>query len=278
MCLGNNNDKSRTVLPNSSISSSDAEYENESSVLNHPGTSRDYISNPEYKTEITEQMNQLILKNRNGKVPECKSLTTSIMKPMEFLILEAVNPHRFWFTEPSNQHELQELKRNMKEFYDNLSENNLRYEPKELIKELYVAVKYNEIWHRAKVVSINHLDAVRVYYIDNGTVDDVSDICHIRYLMPQYMDLPAVAQRGVLSNIQPKGGIWNKEAVKYFTKNFTNKTLPGIIFKINSTDSSYYVALKSQNKLVTMLLMELNYGFIDSDFLKKDEINRKELK
>lgn len=268
MCLGSNNDKSHKLLQISYTFSSDAE--NESSV---PASSRDYNSNPEFKIEITEQMNQLILRNRNGKVPiDSKSLPNSIMRPIELLILEAVNPHRFWFTELSNIHELQELIVNMKEFYNNLSENNLRYEPKELIKDLYVAVKKNEIWHRAKVVSDDSFNVVRVYYIDKGTVDDVSDNSHIRYLMPQYMDLASVAQRGVLSYIQPKGGLWSKEAVKYFTQNFTNKTLSGIIFKVNPTDSSYYVALKSQEKLVTMILMELNYGFTDNEFLKNDEL------
>lgn len=273
MYLGSNNDKSHEFIQKFYTFSSDAEIE--SSV---PGSSRDYNSNPEFKTEITEQMNQLILRNRNGKVPDSKLLTNSIMKPIEFLILEAVNPHRFWFTELSNKHELQELIVNMKEFYNNLSENNLRYEPKEFYKDLYVAAKKNETWHRAKVVSVDPFNVVRVYYIDNGTVGDVSDNRHIRYLMPQYMDLPTVAQRGVLSYIQPKGGLWSKEAEKYFTKNFKNKILSGIIFKVNPTDSSYYVALKSQEKLVTMFLMELNYGFIDNEFLKNDEINGKELK
>ena len=275
--MGRKNGNSSNGSPKPSTSKNYSERENDSSVLNLPEKPRDYISNPEYKTEITDQMNQLSLRNRSGKVPECKSLTESIMKPKELLILEAANPHRFWFTEPSNP-KLQELTQSMKEFYNNLSENNLRYEPEELIRDLYVAVKNNEVWHRAKVVSINSLNVVRVFYIDNGTVDDVPDISHICYLMPQYMDLPAVAQRGVLSNIQPKGGVWSAEAVKYFSNNFTNKTLPGIIFKMNPTDSSYYVALKSQDKLVTMILMELNYGFIDNDFLKKDEFNPKELK
>lgn len=275
MCLGSINDK--LCKPYSSTTSNGAVNENDSSVLNVKEKPRDYNSNPEYKTEITDQMNQLLLRDRNGKVPECKSLINKIMKPIDLLILEAVNPHRFWFTEPSNP-QLQELTNSMLQFYDNLTDNNLRYEPEELIRDLYVAAKNNESWHRAKIVSVSPLNIVQVFYIDKGTVDDVSDISHIRYLMPQYMDLPAVAQRGVLSNIQPKGGIWSKKAVKYFSKNFTNKTLPGIIFKINPTDSSYYIALKSQDKLVTMYLLEHNYGFIDSDFLKKDEINSKELK
>ncbi|CAO1399779.1 unnamed protein product [Diamesa serratosioi] len=274
--LGSNNDKRCTVDQNTSVLSNKTEHEDET-----PKLQRDYISNPEFKTEITEQMNRLILRNRNGNIPECVSLTNSIRKPMELLILNAVNPHMFWFCVPSNQYEHQELMRNMKEFYTNLSESNLRYDPKEIIKDLYVATKYKGIWHRAKVVSINTQNDVQVYYIDLGIVDDVTNNRHIRYLMPQYMDLPAVAQRGVLSNIQPKGGTWSEDAAQYFINNFTNKTLSGIIFKHNPIDSIYYVALKTQDKvekLVTMFLLELNYGFIDNDFLNKEQIICKELK
>lgn len=278
MFLGSNNDKIHSAAEPYSSVVIEAEHVIKSSVLN---AQRDYTSNPEFKTEITEQMNRLILRNRNGTIPECLSLANSIMKPIEILILEAINPHRFWFTTTSNQYEHQELMSNMKEFYSNLSEKNLRFEAKEIIKDLYVAAKYNGIWHRAKVLSINLKNVVQVHYIDLGRVDDVINNKHIRYLMPQFMDLSAVAQRGVLSNIQPKGGIWSEEAVKYFIDNFTNKTLSGIIFQHNPTDSSYYVALKTQDKvekLVTMFLLEHNYGFIDSDFLKKEQINSKELK
>jgi Tudor domain len=223
--------------------------------------------------------NWKIIKTIDKIIPWSGQIDKSIKEPLRIIVLEVINPHRFWFALSEEFEKIKETMENMTNFYDK-DGDHLKVEPKTLVKELYVAALYDKLWHRGLILSVLRFGKVRIFFLDFGTVTDVA-ICELRYLLEDFIELPAVAKRGVLSYVQPLEKKWSEEAIKVFKKNSINKKVNAKIFQQNQGDSSYFLGVMvgsgTDKKLLSQLLLEKSLATVDPDFLKKENLNSLEM-
>lgn len=171
----------------------------------------------------------------------------------------------------------------MSRFYGT-GQNAQRVAVSDLVKDSCVAALYSGLWHRAKVLKVLSEEFVRVFYVDFGTVEEVSVKTNVRRLQESFAILPAVAQRGVLSHIQPITRHWSAESIKFFHKAVMQKKLNAKILKKNIKDSSYYLSIKTRidlsdvtQHLVSAMMIEKELGIFDKEFFDKPMFNLLEL-
>ncbi|XP_070492974.1 tudor domain-containing protein 15-like, partial [Chironomus tepperi] len=141
-----------------------------------------------------------LVKNIDQLIPSCKQLDPNVKNIISIAMLDVVNPHRFWFAEYNEYKALNELMKNMNEFYD-ANRDLLRINDRDLQRGLYVAALFDGIWHRGMIVK-KDANFARISYVDFGTADDIRhiDLC---YLKQDFLYLPYIARRGVLAFVQP---------------------------------------------------------------------------
>lgn len=153
---------------------------------------------------------------------------------------------------------------------------------KDVQKGLLCAVNFSDIWHRGRILKELSAGFVRVCYIDFGTVEDVKLEKKVRYLTEDFVELPAMARRGVLSHVQPKsGGIWSDESIKFFRERTMKKKIEVKIFKQNARDSSYNMAMKTteggKKPLIASVMIDSEFCDYDEEFGGKEIVNANEL-
>lgn len=200
----------------------------------------------------------------------------------KIIVLETVNPHRFWFSEISQHKNHVNVVQKMKEFY-NQNVESFRINSIDLQNGLHVAVFRTESWHRAKVLKISSEKLIRVFFVDFGSVDEV-ELKNLRYMKEEFMDFPSIAQRGVLAFIQPKypKKFWSNEAKQFFFNKLSNQTVSAKFFYLNSYDNSYYLGIKlkvdsSAQELIANQMIEKDLGARDSRFLMRGTISQNEI-
>lgn len=198
----------------------------------------------------------------------------------KIVILDAINPHRFWFALAHEYKNNNELMKSMAKLYDEKGEQ-LKVMTRDLLKGLYVAAKFQNTWHRSMVLEVIDENQIRVLYVDYGTAADVP-IDDIRFMLEEHLMMPALAHRGVLAYVQPTASSWDVKAIKHFKKATELRKIEGKIYKRNKTDSSYYMAIgvpssRGGNLLLTQILLDKEYARIDSEFLEKEKVNSEEM-
>lgn len=217
-------------------------------------------------------------KDSNLKKPRSLDLSKTIV----LRLLDVINPHRFWFVEVSDYQQLNQLMENMQDFY-NKENDELAISPKLLRKGLFLAVKYATMWHRGRILETFPEGALQILCVDFGTVVKIESNDEIRYLLKSYFDYPCFAQRGTLSHIQPIGDKWTDECINFFKENLNRRLIEAKIFKKNTRDSSYQMAIKAktnsskENVLITNELIDKKWCESDAKFLEKDSVNPNEL-
>lgn len=225
-----------------------------------------------------------LVKTVDKSVPRCIQLEEyqNFEETISIRILDAINPHRFWFAEKREIMKLNSMMVAIKEFYVNNDKDELKLSRENVLIGLYVAVFYTCLWHRAKVLKVLPEGIVRVFYVDFGTVEDVN-LDRIRFLCEEFLQPPCFAQRGVLSHIQPENGAWSKESANFFKKNIVNKKFEAKIFKKNDKDSSYLLSMKTiaengkDTELVSNVLIKKGFCDVDTEFLEKEIFNETEM-
>lgn len=194
------------------------------------------------------------------------------------IILEAVNPHRFWFCEYTEFIDHKKLRTQICSFYNSNLES-FKINLKDMKPGLYVAVNHKNSWRRAKVLKLMHTSQYRVFLVDYGSVVDV-DIVNFRYLKEEFLQQSALVHRGVLAYVQPKFKYWSNEATKFFYKRVVKQKINAKIYRI-SKENSYYMSLKIQvdnsSALPASELINNDYGVKDKFFLYKDPVNHTEI-
>lgn len=220
-----------------------------------------------------------LVKSIDKIIPGCAPIE-DFSSPIIIQILEVQNPHRFWFAERSKLKKVSELMKRMGQIYAN--NDHLKVSKEELMKGLYVAVLYKELWHRGFVLKIWPRNMARVLYVDFGTVEDVP-LKRIRFLTEDFLTLPSTALRGVLSHVQPSDEVWSEKATNFFEDTVYFKRIEAKIFKRNNRDSSHLMALRTsaedgnEKKLVSKEMLVRGFCFHDVDFMDRDVVNEKEL-
>ena len=219
-----------------------------------------------------------LVKTIDKIIPSCVPIE-DLCKPITIQVLDVQNPHRFWFAERTEVKKLAELMTKITEFYAN--KDLFKVSKEELMEGLYAAVLYKNLWHRGFILKVWPNNEVRVLYVDFGTVEDVS-VNHIRFLPEDFLALPATANRGILSHIQPNHGTWSEEATKFFVKNVDMKRVKAKIFKRNDRDSSYFMSIRTvgdegELKLLANEMIERSFCVNDPIFMNKSVVTKNEL-
>lgn len=190
---------------------------------------------------------------------------------IKIVLLDFVTPSRFWFAQHCEYRKLNDLIKSMNNFYEKEGDT-VKMKPEYLREGLHVAVKFETLWHRGKILKAA-AGTVRVFYVDFGSVEDVADVDdRIRLLMETFIDLPAFAQRGVLSHVQPSTS-WSKDSMLDFRQMVMGQKLDARVYKKNSVDSSHCLALKrrgSEPANVGRSMVLKGFCSFQEDFLTRD--------
>lgn len=236
------------------------------SVPNTQQTSKRMLSTP---IKLVKTIDQVI--------PSCKVLDVNVNNIIFIAMLDFVNPHRFWFAEFNEYKALDEVMKKMQEFYA-ANHNSLRINTEDIKQGLYVAANFHGIWHRGIIIK-NYENFARISYVDFGTSNDVKHV-HLCYLKQDFLNMPNIARRGVLAYIQPmENEKWSVESVNFFQNCIKDKKIEIKIFKYNSHDNSYYLAIKYMNEqktieLLTQSMISNNFARLDLKFMDNEIISK----
>lgn len=145
-------------------------------------------------------------------------------------VTEVHNPYKFWFHIAKPNNELDEMMRELQNFYRN-SEQHLLMKSSSIIPGQICAALYEETWHRAEILGILNDGRVRVCFFDYGTVFKVS-AKYIQYLPMEFAELSKQTLRGCLSHIRPAGLRWTRDATYSFLDSVYDKLIYAKITEI----------------------------------------------
>lgn len=74
---------------------------------------------------------------------------------------------------------------------------------------------------------------VKIFFVDYGTVDDVS-VRDVRYILNIFCSAPKMCYRGTLDFIKPKSNRWDVETTTFFINLIENKKLIAGVSEINN--------------------------------------------
>ncbi|KAL5289294.1 TDRD5 family protein [Megaselia abdita] len=113
-----------------------------------------------------------------------------------------------------------------------------------MVKGQIAAVLYTpgRVWHRGEILQTYENNAVKVFFVDYGTIDYV-DCKNIKYLPVEFSKLSKQAFRGSLSHIKPVKRRWTKEAVSDFIAMVTDLLLYAKIESIELDTNSCHISL-----------------------------------
>lgn len=113
-----------------------------------------------------------------------------------------------------------------------------------MVKGQIAAVIYTagRVWHRAEILQRFENDAVKVFFVDYGTIDYV-DWKNIKYLPVEFSVLPKQAFRGSLSHIKPVKRRWTMEAVCDFISMVSDLLLYAKIESVEPETNSCHISL-----------------------------------
>lgn len=237
---------------------------------------------PKYKVPIKTIYNVRLtsdftfVNSLDKSLPTSKCINFEPAKDVKSIqILDAVNPHRFWFCEFNDYLDFKKLNKRIKSFY-NENINSFKFSVEEIKPGLMAAVLHRDNWRRAKILKLINYQQYRVFLVDYGSIVNIN-FENFRYLKEDLFQLPPLAQRGVLAYVQPIHKYWSNEANQCFDKKAMHQKLNAKIYRV-SKENSYYMSLKAQNgELIANELILKDYGELDKFFLQKDPVNSYEM-
>lgn len=139
---------------------------------------------------------------------------------------------------------LQQLFNNMQRYYENLPVNGLLVHETNLKKDLLVAVKAFNFWHRATICqTTNGNGKVLVMFSDFGHSYEVPRE-RIRHMITAFTDYPQLFFRAQLAGVSPQSSsVWSEEASKLFYKKVSSKELFAVLRYYNENEGIYEVDL-----------------------------------
>lgn len=177
--------------------------------------------------------------------PHHKVLDTKIAVQMCIAFL--YDPSHFYFH--YDESTLKYLINSMHKYYDNLAPNELLIHENNLQKNLLVAAKIFNYWHRA-VICGKKEDMIRLKICDFGDCLLVHRQ-NIRYMVEMFIDIPVLCCKGrvagiVPNNTQQPSSDWCAEAVEFFYNRAFNQPLFMTIRSYNVVNDIYEVELSEQ--------------------------------
>ncbi|XP_062831767.1 tudor domain-containing protein 1 isoform X2 [Anolis carolinensis] len=163
-----------------------------------------------------------------------KVISLSIGDSFWGLVSHIQTPGDFFCQQIKNGSKLSKLQVSLNEHCEKISTMK-DFSP--AIGEMCCAQFTDQQWYRALVLSFVSENTVLVDYVDYGNVE-VLDLCKLRPIVPELMELPAQAIRCTLSGVKPVSETWSTEATSVMKKLFHNKV---VIIKVLTMKENNFV-------------------------------------
>ncbi|XP_071598191.1 tudor domain-containing protein 6 [Heliangelus exortis] len=189
----------------------------------------------------------------------CKDLSPVCLKLGVFhdvQVSHLQDPSEFWLQLHEHRLLFRQLRQSMWNFYShatNLDGGGWDLQP----GSLCCASGKEGVFYRAVITRVLE-SGVEIHLVDRGNTETV-DQCAVKELLPQFMELPALALKCSLAGVSPLRGSWSESSVSAFREMVLNKGLN--IHFFSAQDDKYMVEIfdesqvgeKSVNKLMALL-------------------------
>ncbi|NWT48136.1 TDR15 protein, partial [Chroicocephalus maculipennis] len=160
-------------------------------------------------------------------------------------VVYVINPSNFWIQTCEYQNEFQVLMKNIAYAYNQCGADEMVLKNPE--PGLLCCARYSEdmCYYRGIVTEVLH-ENINVYFLDFGNTDTVP-CCHVKTLLPEFSDLPALAMCCALACTFPVDDVWVKKEIDFFKHVVFNKLL--LLQVIGKQNNKYIVNVQFRNGL-----------------------------
>ncbi|XP_074434472.1 tudor domain-containing protein 15 [Larus michahellis] len=160
-------------------------------------------------------------------------------------VVYVINPSNFWIQTCEYQNEFQVLMKNIAYAYNQCGADEMVLKNPE--PGLLCCARYSEdmCYYRGIVTEVLH-ENINVYFLDFGNTDTVP-CCHVKTLLPEFSDLPALAMCCALACTFPVDDVWVKKEIDFFKHVVFNKLL--LLQVIGKQNNKYIVNVQYRNGL-----------------------------
>ncbi|XP_032539246.1 tudor domain-containing protein 15 [Chiroxiphia lanceolata] len=167
----------------------------------------------------------------------CKREEMQLNSFCQAFVVHIINPSDFWIQTCRYRNEFQALMTNIGHTYSQCGADEMVLKKPE--PGLLCCAQYSRdgCYYRAVVIKVLHAN-ITVYFLDFGNTDTVP--CHhVKILLPQFSDLPALAIGCSLACTFPVDGVWVKKETDFFRSVVLNKLL--LLHVIGKQNNKYIV-------------------------------------
>ncbi|XP_069582951.1 tudor domain-containing protein 6 [Ranitomeya imitator] len=155
-----------------------------------------------------------------------------------------INPFNFWVRIEKFAAKHNEMITGMTTLYSQASKlEGIITEPK---PGQLCCVRYQDLYYRAEVISIDTKKQVKVYFLDNGMLETV-EWYNIKELPAGFSKLPALANRCCLADTYPLENAWSQDAILAFKVAVTDKKL--VIYVVSKDADEYTIEVMDQSRV-----------------------------
>ncbi|NXN50877.1 TDR15 protein, partial [Rynchops niger] len=160
-------------------------------------------------------------------------------------VVYVINPSNFWIQTCEYQNEFQALMKNIAYAYNQCGVDEMVLKNPE--PGLLCCARYSKdmCYYRGVVTEVLH-ENINVYFLDFGNTDTVP-CCHVKTLLPEFSDLPALAMRCALACTFPVDDVWVKKEIDFFKHIVFNELL--LLQVIGKQNNKYIVNVQYRNGL-----------------------------
>ncbi|NWU13883.1 TDR15 protein, partial [Cephalopterus ornatus] len=190
----------------------------------------------------------------------CKREEMQINSFYQAFVVHVINPSDFWIQTCRYQNEFQALMTNIGHTYSQCGADEMVLKKPE--PGVLCCARYSRdgCYYRAVVTKVLHVH-ITVYFLDFGNTDTVP--CHhVKTLLPQFSDLPALAMDCSLACTFPVDGVWVKKETDFFKSVVLNKLL--LLHVIGKQNNKYIVnvhcSIGLQHGSVAVSMVQAGYA------------------
>ncbi|NXG86387.1 TDR15 protein, partial [Stercorarius parasiticus] len=175
----------------------------------------------------------------------CKRVEMQMNSFHTGFVVYVINPSNFWIQTCECQNEFQALMKNIAYAYNQCGADEMVLENPE--PGLLCCARYSKdmCYYRGVVIEVLH-ENINVYFLDFGNTDTVP-CYHVKTLLPEFSDLPALALCCALACTFPVDDVWVKKEIDFFKHIVCNKLL--LLQVIGKQNNKYIVNAQYRNGL-----------------------------
>ncbi|XP_034111366.1 tudor domain-containing 6 [Drosophila albomicans] len=161
---------------------------------------------------------------------------------LQLKVTEVYSPFQFWFLEAKDANLVTEMSHKIFNFYSDGHGLCWMLTPPFLKPGYICAAFHQSAWKRARIVSVISAREVSVYMLDYGQSAQLP-ANQLNFLHKQFMQLPAMAMRGTLTDVYPLDLHWPANATNYFKVLVRGRYVYAVIKDTDIEDRTLFVNL-----------------------------------